>query len=327
VLVFKIRNGENMKKGLVVLLLSLSLSVLSWELEDKNYQFEKITDNVFVMHGPLEEPNEKNEGFMNNPALIIGDTGLIVIDPGSNFHVGKKVIQEIEKISKKPILAVFNSHIHGDHWLGNQAIVAKYPKVKIYAHPKMIEQAKGEKGSDWVSLVKKLSKGFADDTVVTPPTDETKNQQIIVVDGQKFKIHNPTLKAHTDTDIMIEHLNSHTLFLGDNDFVNRMGRFDASSNMHGNIEVLQYAKKLNIKYFVPGHGPTGNLKTALEPFLNYLLTLQKVVKKGYEAELEDYEIRPKVLSALEKYKKWSGFESNLGAQINKIYLEIENLDE
>jgi glyoxylase-like metal-dependent hydrolase (beta-lactamase superfamily II) len=318
---------KNMKKGLVVLLLSLSLSALSWELENKNYQFKKITDNVFVMHGPLDEPSEKNEGFMNNPGLIIGNTGLIVIDPGSSFHVGKKMLQEIEKISKNPILAVFNSHIHGDHWLANQAIVAKYPKVKIYAHPKMIEQAKGEEGLNWVSIVKDLTKGFADDTVVTLPTNKTKNQQVIVVDSQKFKIHNPTLAAHTDTDIMVEHLNSNTLFLGDNNFVNRMGRFDASSSMHGNIKVLQYAKKLNIKHFVPGHGPTGNVKTALEPFLNYLLILQKVVKKGYEAELEDYEIRPKTLSALEKYKKWSGFESNLGAQISKMYLEIENLDE
>jgi ribonuclease BN (tRNA processing enzyme) len=46
-----------------------------------------------------------------------------------------------EKITNKPIVAVFNTHVHGDHWLGNQAIVERYPAVKIYAHPNMIEQA------------------------------------------------------------------------------------------------------------------------------------------------------------------------------------------
>ncbi len=86
-------------------------------------------------------------------------------------------------------------------------------------------------------------------------------------------------------------------------------------------------KNLNIKHFVPGHGPSGNAKKALNPFLNYLLTVQKVVKQGYEAELEDYEIRPKALKALQAYENWSGFEANLGAQINKMYLEIEALDE
>jgi hypothetical protein len=34
--------------------------------------FEKIADNVYVMHGPLDEPNAKNRGFMNNPGLIVG---------------------------------------------------------------------------------------------------------------------------------------------------------------------------------------------------------------------------------------------------------------
>lgn len=316
-----------MREKIFILLLSFSFSVFAWELENKSYQFEKITKNVFVMHGPLEEPNMENEGFMNNPGVIVGKNGLIVIDPGSSLHVGEKVIQEIEKISKKPILAVFNTHIHGDHWLGNQAIVAKYPQVKIYAHPKMIQHAKGGEGANWVDIMKTLTKKFAENTKVTLPTNATKNKQIIIVDGQKFKIHNPTTKAHTDTDIMIEHINSQSLFLGDNNFLKRMGRFDASSSMHGNIEVLQYAKDLKFKHFVPGHGRTGNQEKALMPFLNYLLIVQKVVKQGYEAELEDYEIRPKVVKALGEYKDWTNFEENLGAQINKMYLEIEALDE
>jgi glyoxylase-like metal-dependent hydrolase (beta-lactamase superfamily II) len=36
---------------------------------------------------------------------------------------------------------IFNTHVHGDHWLGNQAIVERYPAVKIYAHPNMIEHS------------------------------------------------------------------------------------------------------------------------------------------------------------------------------------------
>ena len=316
-----------MKTKLFIILLTLSHSLFAWQLEGKNYQFEKVAKNVFVMHGPLSEPKDENEGFMNNPAIIVSQNGLIVIDPGSSFHVGKQMIKEIEKVSKKPILAVFNSHIHGDHWLANQAIVAKYPNAKTYAHPEMIEQANGEEGQSWVETMKKLVPNFTKNTKITAPTLGTKHQDIITIDLQKFKIHNPTVKAHTNTDMMVEHINSSTLFLGDNDFVNRMGRFDNSSNMHGNIEVLQYAKSLNIKNFVPGHGPSGNQKEALEPFLNFLLIMQKTIKAGYIAELEDYEIRPKVVKALENYKNWAGFDSNLGAQISKMYLEIENLDE
>jgi hypothetical protein len=41
--------------------------------------FEKIADNVYVMHGPLDEPNVKNRGFMNN-LLVYMYTQLFSID-------------------------------------------------------------------------------------------------------------------------------------------------------------------------------------------------------------------------------------------------------
>ena len=88
---------------------------------------EQVSPGVYVIHGPTELPSPSNQGFMNNPAFIVNDAGVVVIDPGSSVQVGEMVLARIEKITDKPILAVFNSHIHGDHWLGNQAIRARYP--------------------------------------------------------------------------------------------------------------------------------------------------------------------------------------------------------
>ena len=36
-----------------------------------SYQADKISDHVYVIHGPTELPNETNEGFMNNPAFVL----------------------------------------------------------------------------------------------------------------------------------------------------------------------------------------------------------------------------------------------------------------
>jgi hypothetical protein len=68
--------------------------------------------------------------------------------------------------------------------------------------------------------------------------------------------------------------------MGDNGLVHRHGRFDETSDMHGNIAVLQYATDLNLTYYVPGHGPTGNATTTVKPFLHYLQIVQDEVKKG-----------------------------------------------
>ena len=316
-----------MKTLYFLLILSLSSLSNAWIIDDLGeFTFKKITDNVFVIHGPLSNPNVKNQGFMNNPGIVIGDTGIIVIDPGSTYKVGKNILKEIHKISKKPILAVFNTHIHGDHWLGNQAIIEQYPNAKIYAHPNMIAEAKDGGGDNWIKIMHDLTNGASKGTIATYPTDATSHLQVITIAGQSFKIHNPTKKAHTDTDIMVQHINSKTLFLGDNDVVHRHSRFDSSADIHGNIKVLKYAINLNLKHYVPGHGKSGNAKDTVQPFLDYLLIIQAETKKGYAQDLQDYEIKPFADKKLTDYQNWYGYKAQLGSHINKMLLEIEALD-
>ncbi len=316
-----------MKKIMPVFTLVLSTLSNAWMIEGVgDFKFESINPKVWVMHGPKGEPSKQNQGFMNNPGMILGKTGIIIIDPGSTYQVGKKVIKEVEKISKQPIVAVFNTHVHGDHWLGNQAIVAKYPLVKIYAHPNMIAKAKAGDGEFWVQLMQDLTQGAANGTIATYPTNSILHLQVIHAAGEAFKIHSPTLKAHTDTDIMVEHVQSKTLFLGDNGFVHRQARFDDSSSMHGNIKALQYAIDLGLNNYVPGHGPTGDAQQAVQPFLDYLLTIQAEVKKGYTEDLADYEIKPIAEKKLTHYHDWHGYAAQVGKHVNKMLLEVEALD-
>ncbi len=313
----------------IYLLFTLTLSTLSnaWKIEGiGEFSPEKISNNLLVIHGPFGKPNIQNQGFINNPGIIIGKEGVIIIDPGSTYDIGKKVIKEVEKITKKPIISVFNTHIHGDHWLGNHAIIEKYPNTKIYAHPQMIIEAKNGKGNKWINIMTTLTNGLTKDTIATYPTNPTQHLQVIRLDSEQFKIHNPTIKSHTNTDIMIEHINSKTLFLGDNSFVNRMGHFDNSSSIHDNIKVLQYATNLGLNYYVPGHGSSGNVNHAVKPFLDYLLIIQSEAKKGYEKDFTDYEIKLIAIKKLNSYKNWHGFDEQLGNHISKVLLEVEALE-
>jgi glyoxylase-like metal-dependent hydrolase (beta-lactamase superfamily II) len=317
-----------MKKLALLFTLALSNITHAWTIEGLgDYQFDKLGLNSYIMHGPIDEPNFANQGFMNNPGMIIGADGVIVIDPGGTYQTGLEVIKEIKKITYKPIVAVFNTHVHGDHWLGNQAIIEKYPDIKIYAHPDMIAQAKNGEGDRWISIMNSSTKGLSNGTIAAYPTNATTDKQVIHTGGETFKIHyNITGVAHTNTDIMIEHVNSGTLFLGDNDFINRFGRFDNTSDMHGNIKALEYAINLDLDHYVPGHGPSGDLNSAVMPFLNYLHIIKEEVTKGYEQELEGYEIKPFADKRLAKYKDWLGYDDQLGKHIGKMLLEVETLD-
>lgn len=312
--------------AIITCMIFMPLFAYAWDLgETGTYHFEAINQQVYVMHGPLEEPNKKNQGFMNNPAIIVSKTGIIVIDPGSSHLVGKQVLAEIKKVSSLPVVAVFNTHIHGDHWLANQALREAYPEANIYAHPKMIEQANGEQGIIWLESMERMTEGLSRGTQVIAPEHAVIQDNIITVAGAHFRIH-AMIPTHTDTDIMIEHVETKTLFLGDNCFYQRLGRFDTTASIHGNIAALEYANKLKMAYYVPGHGQSGSAESAMLPFLHYLQKLKQVVKAGFEADLSDYEIKAKSAQQFDAWRNWSGFDVNFGRHINKMYLEIESLE-
>ena len=308
---------------LVICGMLLSFSVHAWTLPVGEFQFEQVAPGVYVMHGPLEEPNPENMGFMNNPGLIVTENGLVLIDPGSTLQVGEKILEEAAKISSKPVLAVFNSHIHGDHWLGNQAVRQAYPEADIYAHPNTVIQALGSQGAFWIDLMLNLTDGMSEGTEIVTANEAVRHGDKVVIDGEEFRIHS-MLPSHTDTDIMIEHVASRTIFTGDNNFQNRMGRFDGSSSIVGTIEALEHIVAQDFDRVVPGHGPTGNVEESLMPYLGYLRDLESAVAEGQEEELEDYEIKEKVLPRFAHMSDWAGFDVQFGRNLNKMYLELED---
>jgi hypothetical protein len=72
---------------------------------------------------------------------------------------------------------------------------------------------------------------------------------------------------------------------------------------------------------------SGKKNSAIYPFLFYLQDLEKVTKKGYKEDKEDYEIKPMALKVMKKYKNWASFDSSIGSHIIKMYSEIEDKDE
>jgi len=314
--------------GTILFLVAFLGTASAWELgKYGNFSFERMgKSNVWIMHGPAMEPNRENQGFMNNPAFIEAEHGLIIIDPGGNVNVGRKILEEIEKVSEKPILAVFNTHKHGDHWFANPVIAAKYPKAPIYAHPNMIREAKAGEADKWYGILDRLTGNLQGTKPYTFPTHPLKDGDEVTVDGEHFVVIHPK-KAHTDTDLMIVHTNSNTIFLGDNVMKNRLGGFDSSSSILGNIALLEgIMKEGSYALYVPGHGPSGAKEETVGPFLKYLKTLKKWAQKAYDNDEEYYVYKDEVTRELGPIAKWDAYDHQMGKHLGKVYMEIEEKD-
>ena len=286
------------------------------------FDAKKIAAHTWVVHGPLEQPNVENKGFMNNPTFVITDKSVIVLDPGSTVHVGRALLKKIRKQTDKPITHVFNSHIHGDHWLGNQAFFEENPKIKIYGHPEMIAEAKAGEAETWVGLMKTLTEGASDGTKVIYPTNALENGQEVKIDNITIKSHLSEL-AHTKTDAMFEIVEDKVLITGDNAFSNRAPRLDDGS-FAGNIEAMDFALKLNVETVVPGHGPTGG-KDVLSGYRDFIATIFDTTVELMEEDMEAFEMKPIILEKMEKFKTWGNFDGAIGRLISIAVLEAENL--
>jgi len=286
----------------------------------RDYPFKQVAENTWVIHGPLEMPNVSNQGFMNNPGIVMTSEGIVIVDPGSSLQAGEMVLRMIRKLSDKPVVAVFNTHIHGDHWLGNQAIRQAYPDAPIYGHTEMLAMIEAGAGDTWVELMDKLTEGATRGTSVVAPDRPVKHGDTIKIGNKTFRIHHYG-QAHTLTDIMIEVVEDGVVFLGDNVTADRIPRM-SDGNFTGNIASVDKILETGARTWIPGHGPTGDT-TMVENYRDYLQAVYSAAQEAFNNDLDSSDVKSISLMTTTKFKDWVGYDEELGPHGAQAYTEVE----
>src|SRR5215471_2653235 len=87
------------------------------------YKFEKIADGVY--YATVTAP-----GLGSNNVVIVNDTDVLIVDTGTSPAAARAFVEDIKKLTDKPIRYVVNTHWHYDHTAGNQIFG---PEVQIIA--------------------------------------------------------------------------------------------------------------------------------------------------------------------------------------------------
>jgi glyoxylase-like metal-dependent hydrolase (beta-lactamase superfamily II) len=77
----------------------------------------KISDSVYAYTGT--QSASPSNGFGANAGIIVGQEWVIVIDTLASAKEARQMINDIERITNKPIQYVVNTHTHFDHCFGN----------------------------------------------------------------------------------------------------------------------------------------------------------------------------------------------------------------
>lgn len=203
----------------------------------------------------------KVEIFCDNPSnsntyLVKTNTGFIVIDPSNSVNTLKKFIQD------KPLLAIFLTHGHYDHFKSIEELIITY-NPNIYMHKNAYKKLFDSTLS--VSLLFNKTKAFKSDINMLFKLNSNlffvSNDSIINVDNLSFKCM--YLPGHTDCSIGF--LLDNNLFIGDTLFYESVGRWDLPTGDYLKLkETLKKIRSIKQELLVyPGHDDVFELTDAL----------------------------------------------------------------
>jgi glyoxylase-like metal-dependent hydrolase (beta-lactamase superfamily II) len=291
----------------------------------KDIKPQQLSQRVWLIYSPDSFPTPENQGMMCNVTFVVTQKGVVVLDSGGSVQIGEMALRMIKTITAKPVVAVFNSHYHGDHWLGNHAYAEAHPGLPIYSLAENIRQIKGVEGSLWRSLLEKWTNQATAGTKIVAPNTEVQHGQVFDFGDTRLKMHFYGT-AHTPCDLSVEVVEDRVTHVGDIAMENRIANIDDGSypGTFKYYEALQ--KNAGDQLWLPGHGHPGKglLKDYGELMAGIWETCLKAVEDGKDLSAAKALVLrdPRVAS---RAARTAGFDANIGKYTSLAFLEAERL--
>ncbi|MEI7782815.1 MAG: MBL fold metallo-hydrolase [Betaproteobacteria bacterium] len=284
----------------------------------------RLSERVWMIFSPDGFPTPKNQGMMSNIVFVSTSQGVVILDSGSSLQIGQMAIRMIRKVSDKPVVAVFNSHYHGDHWLGNHAFAQAFgPQLPIHALPGTIEAIRGSTGSSWRSLLERWTNQSTLGTEVVAPNTSVAHGQVLRWGDTQFRMHHYGT-AHTAFDLCVEVVEDKVTVVGDIAMGNRIANMDDGSYPGTFKYYAALAQAAGPQLWVPGHGHAA--PDLLDTYGQFMAGIWEPCLQAVKDGKSEAEARAMVLAdprVARRAAAMQGFEGNIGKYISLAYLEAE----
>ena len=285
---------------------------------------QRVSEHVWLIHARDGFPTAANQGLMANIVFVVTQRGVVMLDSGCSLQIGDMAIRMIRTVTPQPVVAIFNSHYHGDHWLGNHAFVNAFGRdLPIHALAHTREQIAGTEGSGWRSMMERWTQGATLGTQVVVPNRTVEHGQSFDYGDVQIRLHHYGT-AHTPSDLCFEIVQDKLTYVGDIAMANRIANMDEGS-YPGTFKFYDELKKAaGDQLWLPGHGRGS--KDLLDTYGTFMKGIWEpsvhAVKEGIPIDgAKDLVMKdPRVAS---RAKTMDGFDSNIGKYTSLAYLEAE----
>lgn len=285
---------------------------------------ERLSPRVAMVYAEDGFPTPQNRGMMANVLFVITTAGVVVLDSGASVQIGEMAIRRLRTLTDRPVVAVINSHYHGDHFLGNDAFVQAFgPDLPIHAHPVTRERIQGTAGSAWRTLLEQWTNGATAGTRVVPPNRDLLGGTVMRLGDTTLKIHHHG-RAHTESDLCIEVVEDRVVYLGDVAMNGRIANMDDGSYL-GTLKTFDaLTRDVPDALWVPGHGKPS--RTLLAEQRELFDAIYRHCEAAVKAGGDEAEARRRVLAdprVMAHAPRTKGWDNNIGKYISLAFLEAE----
>lgn len=284
----------------------------------------QIGAHTWIIEAPDVFVTPSNRGFMVNVTFVTTPAGVVIIDSGASLQIGEMAIRMLREVTDQPVVAIFVTHHHGDHWLGNHAFVNAFgDDLPIYAHPYAKTAIEGVQGRQWAALMERWTEGATLGTRIVPPNRTCDHGDVFDFSGVHIRVHHHGV-AHTPGDCCYEIVEDRITHLGDVAMDRRIANMNDGS-FPGSVETLRrVAADTQSTLWIPGHGTPSadvlpwNLEL-FEAFSEHALAVAEdfgTVEALQERLLAD----PRIASKVHETRGWN---ANFGRYASLALVEAE----
>ncbi|HEX7408715.1 MAG TPA: MBL fold metallo-hydrolase [Candidatus Binatia bacterium] len=250
-------------------------------------------------------------GGGGNTAVLIGDDGVLVVDP-KFWSPGRGLAKIIRSLTDKPVKVIINTHYHSDHTHGNANYAPGTDVIaqrRTRAHLLARDEKFWEVEPAWNLL----------------PNDLVDEERELQFGDESIRITHPG-RGHTDGDIVVYFAKRHILHTGDF-FLHDMYPFiDLRAGGSARQWVASLDRVLALtaaEQFIPGHGPLST-RADVERFHSYLRSLVSQVE-GQVGQGKSLAATQAAVD-LRQYDDFQGipFFTSRAQNIGWVYEELKN---
>ena len=257
---------------------------------------------------------------LTNAGIIVGDDSVLVIDSLRVPSFARDLIQDVKKITEKPIGFVIDTHSHWDHSWGNE----EFPEATIIGHKNCYaEMIDVEANEQWRTKVTSSNDPWSEEgnlVNITPPNMTFETSMQLYFGGRELDLKYFG-RAHTSGDIYIHLPKEKIVFTGD---VAQDGGVPYLGDCYPGDwpDTDNRLASLPIERFMSGHGPIGD-HNALVEAKDFIHSLVDSIKDAIGDGQDSVQASNSVINELSpKYGDWRSFD-RIGESLPSVYAKLK----